>query len=141
MMRRSSIKNRIYLITIIIFMIFTSSFLTYYMTNKGEVYSSYKIKRIEEAQNQTSVICGNIISINMGIISPDTITIQAVDGQNQLIHSYQTISYFILVTILPFLQLYLQIKRRNILVSQTGIKMFMVHYLQLKDGKKSAQSF
>ncbi len=141
MMRSFYLNNKIYLITIMIIVIFASCISTYYITTKGEVYNNYRLKRIEESQNQTCDLYGNTNTVNPRILSPDSVTIQALDELTQLIHSHQIISFFMMAAILSFLQLYLQIRRRNILISQTGVKIFLVHYLQLKDGKKSAPSF
>ena len=140
MKRSIIIKSKIYIVTIMLFIIIASCISTYYITIRGDVYSNYRIKRTEETQSQSADFYGNTNMENPSLLAQDSVSIQAMDDLTQLIHSHKFITFFLIAAILSFIQLYLQIKRRNILVSQTENKTFLVHYLKLKDGKKSALS-
>lgn len=94
---------------------------------------NYRAKEVEEFLSQSHNDCFNITSIHSDVyLFNDNIL---------LVYSKDILTiFFILVIILSFLQLSHNIRKWNILMSQTKNRLFLVHYLQLKDGKKNALS-
>lgn len=133
-------KNKLFLVVLMIIIICISYASPYSST--GEVYKTFRTKRSDEVvQTLNSDFYGSTNNMHKEIPAQESVSIHAFDELMLLILSQILITFLILVITLSFSQLYLLIRRRNILVSQTQSKVFMVHYLQLKDGKKNALSF
>ncbi|MDD3173561.1 MAG: hypothetical protein PHF63_07870, partial [Herbinix sp.] len=133
-------KNRLmFLFIILIILALLSSHYT-----PGDAYKNFRVKRMEETQKYSSYN-GRIKSDHTVIYSKEFAAVQELNeniSKKLLAISNELLTLFLLLTIiLSFCQLYQYIRRRNILMSQTKNKLFMVHYLQLKDGKKNALSF
>lgn len=107
----------------------------------NDTMKNFRVKKSEEQQKISDDLTGINKSNNTGLYLQEFANPQASfdDIILYLLHN-RIITIFILSLLLPLYQLYRYIRRRNILVSQTKNKLFMVHYLQLKDGKKNALS-
>lgn len=105
--------------------------------------NNFRVKRSEEYQYQTNSNVGSFDSLSSdnSLIQKSEYIQSALEDVLQIFLENKLIIFFMLAVILTFHQFFWMIKRRNILISQTKNKIFMVHYLQLKDGKKGALSF
>lgn len=134
------IKNSMVFAAFIVLVIFATCASPYYTSNMFN--NSFRSKRTEEYQNQTSDYSTNTHSLdsNSSFLQEAIYMHSALEDILLFLFSNKLIMFLILAVILAFNQLYRFIKRWNILISQTKNKFFIVHYLQLKDGKKSALS-
>lgn len=133
-------KHRIFFILVIIFVLF-ASYSSSYIT--GDESNNFRVRKFEEIQSHSSNY-GDTGSIQTGTYSQNLICIQEFDGLMTKIVLFfskkMLILFFILTVILSFYQFYLYIRSWMIQISQSKNRIFMVHYLKLKDGKKDAQS-
>lgn len=147
MIRSLFVKNRLLIISVLILVLF-ASFLYYYTSlssSASESCLNYRVKRTkvtqyEEINNHSGMSKVNLqtqelICYNNNDLM-DNITKKLL-FDNKMIMSI----FFILTIILSMYQFCLYIRNWIIQISQTKMKSFMVHYLQLKDGKKNALSF
>lgn len=138
-MRRSFyIKKRIFFVLLMAAFIFATCASPYYATS---VYNNCRAKRSEEYQGQAVNGLCSFHTLDMDIcLIQKSVNIKAALSDVSFYFD-KLIMFFMLLVVLIFNLCDSFIKRWNILVSRTKNKNFMVHYLQMKDGKKNAPSF
>lgn len=140
MERITYVNHRWFFITLLTLVVFISCVSPYYAAN--EAYKSFRVKKVEELSATNDNTSLTIYSTVTNFYSSESMNPQAAfDDIILLLMNNRIITIYILSLLLALFQLHRYIRGRNIMVSQTKNKLFMVHCLQRKDGKKSAPSF
>jgi hypothetical protein len=133
-------ENGLFIILLIITVIVISCVSPYYGAN--EACKSIRVKRTEELSGSSDSTSGMTYSANFSFYTHEITNPQAAfEDIILLLLCNKIITFYILLLLLPLYHLYRYIIRRNILVSEVKNKLFLVHYLKRKDGKKNALSF
>lgn len=138
MIRSYFIKNKLSFISILLLVV-CASFFSYYIT--GETYTNLRVRKMKEIHLEKIDESINIHSmINyQDIIIQDN---ESTTSEKLLIINNKTLKlFYVIVLILSFYLFSLYIRDWIIQVSQSVNKVFMVHYLHRKDGKKNVLSF
>lgn len=140
----ASKKNRLFLLLVLLIVF------SLYSTNNftDNSLKSFRTKKTEEMKNNIKDQLYSNLNVTSG--ASNAKIIENVDTQVfddftlykifTLIKDMEML-FFNLIIILSFYQITLYIKRWIILVYQFRVKLFIMRYLQLKDGKKNAFSF
>lgn len=147
MIRSTLVKNRLLIVSVFI-IVFLASFLYYctsFSSSESESCLNYRVKRTkvtqyEEINNHSGMSRVNLQTQEL-ICYNNNELMDNITKKLMLDNKMMSSIFLILTIILSFYQFRLYIRNWIIQISQTKMKSFMVHYLQLKDGKKNALSF
>jgi hypothetical protein len=112
---------------------------------KNNFHSVLRTKKIEEIQNQNTHANQIVKSNPSSIKTLDMMYDQEFEEKSEFLFLFAAgrkciTLYYILAVILSAFQFYLYLRYWMIEIFQTKTGLCMVHYLQLKDGKKDALS-
>ena len=134
---------RLFLLNIILLIVVTS-FAAFYTS--GDNSFVFRSNKIESAINRTNILQNDTFKpADSGSIIMDAENEQLFDQEALnfifIINKNMLVLFSTLIIIFSFYLFCLYIRRWIILVSNLKIKYFILHYLQLKDGKKDASFF
>lgn len=123
-----------------ILLILFASYSSYFYYTANDVCKVTRIRRSDETKNANTDTYSTIIKNTHEIINTEDFEDNTVN-EILFIISNKVLTLFAFVTvIMSLLQFYLYIRNWIIQISQSNQKIFLVHYSQIKDGKKNALS-